>query len=92
MPTVYETAERVKSAVFHLALNRARAAVKRELQARGERLAEYSARELTLRAEQYLAQNREALLASAMAAVEQWTADGFFGPSETGRVFVKLCQ
>ncbi len=47
MPTVYETAERVKSAVFHLALNRARAAVKRELQARGERLAEYSARELT---------------------------------------------
>lgn len=72
MPTVYGTAERIKSAVFHRALNRAKAAVKQEIRARGERLSEFTARELTVRAEQYLALHRAELLAEAVATVELW--------------------
>src|SRR5438876_12032598 len=79
MTTAERTAQRIKHAVFHSALYRAKAAVKREIQAQGLRLCEFTAKEITLRAEDYLAQNREALLAEAMVVVELWIAEGFFG-------------
>jgi hypothetical protein len=48
-----------------LALRQARQEVKRQLKARGERVALMSSREITLRAEQYLAEHRQALMEQA---------------------------
>jgi hypothetical protein len=83
-------AERMKSTVFTRALQRAKTAVKRELQAKGLKLAQYSCRELTLMAEQYLTQHREELITEAMATVERWTADGFFGKRAQREWFANL--
>jgi hypothetical protein len=72
-------AERLKSAVFTLALQRAKTAVKRQLQAKGHKVAHYSARDITMMAQAYLDQHRAELIAEAKATVECWVAEGFFG-------------
>jgi hypothetical protein len=62
-----------------LALQRAMWATKRQLQAQGLKVNFFPHRELVSRAEQYLAQHREELIAEASAMVEQWHLEGFFG-------------
>jgi hypothetical protein len=52
---------------------------KRRVQAEGLRVSEFSRRELVVRAEAYLADHREELIASAKVDVEQWRQRGFFG-------------
>jgi hypothetical protein len=37
------------------------------------------AREISLRAEQYLAEHRASLIAEATQTIERWQAEGFFG-------------
>jgi hypothetical protein len=52
-----------------LALRQARQEVKRQLKARGERVALMSSREISLLADQYLAEHRAELIAQARAWV-----------------------
>jgi hypothetical protein len=66
-------------AVICVARQAARRAVKRELAAQGRRkLHSIAAKELTITADEYLAEHRE-LIAEAKAIVAQWTAEGVFG-------------
>jgi hypothetical protein len=51
------------------AMYRARQEIKHQLKARGERVAQLSARDITLLAEQYLAEHRQALMEEAQAMV-----------------------
>jgi hypothetical protein len=62
-----------------LALQRAIKAAKHQLSAQGLRPSHFSHRELVIRAEQYLAEHREELIAEAREIVERWQAEGFFG-------------
>jgi hypothetical protein len=52
---------------------------KDQLRRQGLRVSEFSARELRLRAEAYLADHRAQLIEDAKADVEQWRQEGFFG-------------
>ncbi len=72
-------AQRMRSAVFTLALYSAKKAVKRQLQAQGLKVAHYSARDITILAERYLNDHRTELIAEAKETVECWVAEGFFG-------------
>jgi hypothetical protein len=62
-----------------LARQAALKAAKHQLQAQGFRVSQFSHRELTLRAEAYLAAYREELIADAQRIVERWQAEGVFG-------------
>jgi hypothetical protein len=62
-----------------LALQAAMKAAKAKLQAQGLRPSHFSHRDLVIRAEAYLAEHREELIAEAREIVERWQAEGFFG-------------
>jgi hypothetical protein len=62
-----------------LALQRAMNLTKRQLQAQGLKPNHFSLRELRGRAEQYLAEHREELIAEAKVVVERWRVEAFFG-------------
>jgi hypothetical protein len=62
-----------------LAQQAALRAARRQLQAQGLRVSQFSRRELTLRAEACLAAHREELIAEAREIVERWQAEGVFG-------------
>jgi hypothetical protein len=66
-------------AVNVLALQRAIKAAKAKLQAQGFRPSHFPHRDLVVRAEQYLADHREELVAEAREIVERWRVEGFFG-------------
>jgi hypothetical protein len=76
---VQEILQRQRHAVITLAIQRAKKAIMAQLQARGEKVAHYSAKDITLLAEAYLAQHRHELVVEAIAIVECWTAQGYFG-------------
>jgi hypothetical protein len=61
-----------RSAVLTLAMQRAKKAVQASIRAKGQRIADFSAREITLLAEDYLAQHREQLRAEAEHAIATW--------------------
>ena len=61
-----------RHAVITLALQRAKKAVQAGIRAKGQRIAGFSAREITLLAEDYLAQHREQLWAEAEHAIATW--------------------
>jgi hypothetical protein len=52
---------------------------KRRLQAQGLKVSHYPLRELRARAEAYLSDHREELIAEVKQTVERWRAEGFFG-------------
>jgi hypothetical protein len=54
-------------------------AAKHQLQAQGLRPTHFSHRDLVIRAEAYLAEHREELIAEAREIVARWQAEGFFG-------------
>jgi HEPN domain-containing protein len=62
-----------------LARQAALKAAKAKLQAQGLRPSAISHRELVTRAEAYLAEHREELIADAKEIVERWQAEGVFG-------------
>jgi len=66
-------------AVNVLALQRAMNLTKRQLQAQGLKPSHFSHRDLRVRAEAYLAEHREELIAEAKEIVERWQREGFFG-------------
>ena len=66
-------------ATHTLARQRALKAAKAKLQAQGLRPSQFSHRDLVIRAEQYLADHREELIAEATPIVERWRVEGFFG-------------
>ena len=61
-----------RAAVITLALQRAKKAVQASIRAKGQRLADFSAREITLLAEDYLAQHRQELITEAEHAIATW--------------------
>jgi hypothetical protein len=66
-------------ATMTLARQRALKAAKRQLEAQGLRPSHFSHRDLVIRADAYLAEHREELIAEAKADVERWRLQGFFG-------------
>jgi hypothetical protein len=70
---------RMSMAAYTLARQSALKATKRQLQAQGLRVSQFSNRDLVIRAEQYLAEHREELIAEAKEIVERWRVEGFFG-------------
>jgi hypothetical protein len=63
--------------------------IEAKIRAQGHKLAQYSARDLRLLAEQYFDQHRNALIAEATTTVEQWTLEGFFG-KRAQRAFAEM--
>jgi hypothetical protein len=66
-------------ATHTLALQRAMNLTKRQLQAQGLKPNHFSLRDLRIRAEQYLDDHREELVAEAKQIVLRWQREGFFG-------------
>jgi hypothetical protein len=66
-------------AVNVLARQAAIKATKRQLQAQGLKPTHFPHRDLVIRAEQYLAEHREELIAEAREIVARWQAAGVFG-------------
>jgi hypothetical protein len=61
-----------RSAVIVLAMQRAKRLVRADIRAKGQRPADFSAKEITLLAEDYLAQHGEQLWAEAEHAIATW--------------------
>jgi len=61
-----------RRAVITLAHQSAKKTVQADIHAKGQRIADFSAREITLLAEDYLAQHREQLWAEAEHAIATW--------------------
>jgi hypothetical protein len=66
-------------ATHTLARQAAMKATKRQLQAQGFKVNRFPHRDIVSRAEVYLAQHREELVAEAKEIVERWEVEGFFG-------------
>ena len=66
-------------AINVLARHRALNLTKAQLRSAGLKVSHFSRRDLVVRAEAYLAQHREELIAEAKVVVERWQAHGFFG-------------
>jgi hypothetical protein len=79
--TAFQAALRARmiTAACTLAHQRAIAAVKVALRARGLRVTEYSHREISLMAVEYAKRNGAELLNDAAETVERWRTEGFFG-------------
>jgi hypothetical protein len=69
---VLERLQRHRRAVIALAHQRAKRLVQASIRAKGQRLSDFSAREITLLAEDYLAQHRAELVAEAEHAIATW--------------------
>jgi acyl-CoA reductase-like NAD-dependent aldehyde dehydrogenase len=68
---------RLHFATITLARQAAIKATKRQLQAQGLKVSHFSRRDLVVRAEQYLAEHREELIAEAKEIVERWRVEGY---------------
>jgi hypothetical protein len=64
--------QRHRHAVMVLAMQRAKKVVQANIRAKGQRPTDFSAREITLLAEDYLAQHRAELIAEAEHAIATW--------------------
>ena len=86
----YEAQLRVKmiTGACTLAHQRAIAATKQALRARGLKIADFSHREISLLAIEYAKRNGEELLNDAAETVEQWRVEGYFG-KRAQRCFVQ---
>jgi hypothetical protein len=69
---VLERLQRHRRAVIALAHQRAKRLVQAGIRAKGQRLSDFSAREITLLAEDYLAQHRAELVAEARHVIATW--------------------
>ena len=67
-----ERMQRHRTAVATLALYRAKNAVRANIRAKGLKLAQFSAKEITILAEDYLAQHRERLRVEAEHTIATW--------------------
>jgi hypothetical protein len=79
-----------RRAVIALAHQRAKRLVQAGIRAKGQRLSDFSAREITLLAEDYLAQHRAELIAEAENAIATWP--GFARWRLPPEVFEKITE
>jgi hypothetical protein len=70
---------RITTAAYALAMLHSRQAVKRQLQAKGEKVSHYAAREITVLARQYLAERRSELMPEAIANARAMILRGDLG-------------
>jgi hypothetical protein len=73
-------AQTMNGAVVVLAWRSAKEAVKLSLRAQRLKLQQFSAREIAVLAEDYLADHRAQLIHQAREIVDHWNAQGRFGP------------
>jgi hypothetical protein len=85
LPTI-----RITTAAHALAMLRSRQAVKRQLQAKGEKVAHYAAREITALATQYLSEHRSELMPDAIARARAMILSGAFGKRAARALRAKL--
>ena len=78
-------------AINVLARHRALNLTKAQLRSAGLKVSHFSRRDLVVRAEAYLAQHREELIAEAKVVVERWQAQGFFGRAGLSITVVIFC-
>lgn len=69
---IAERMQRHRLAVRVLAMQRAKQAVREDIRAKGFKLAQFSAKEITLLAEDYFTQHRARLIADAEHAIATW--------------------
>ena len=69
---IQERLQRHRSAVAVLAMQSARRAVQAQIRANGQKIAQFSARKISVLAEAHLAQHRERLRAEAEHAIATW--------------------
>ena len=69
---ILERLQRHRSAVAVLAMQSARRAVRAQIRANGQKIAQFSAREISVLAEAHLAQHRERLRAEAEHTIATW--------------------
>ena len=69
---VQERLQRHRSAVAVLAMQSAKRAVRAQIRANGQKIAQFSAREISVLAEAHLAQHRERLRAEAEHTIATW--------------------
>jgi hypothetical protein len=81
---------RITTAAHVLAQLRARQHVKRQLQAQGLKVSHYSARDISVLANQYLAEHRAELMPDAIAEITEWTLRGDFGVRAQRALCAKL--
>jgi ribose 5-phosphate isomerase RpiB len=74
-----EILHKLRQATLALAHFRSNQEIKRQIKAQGHKLANYSARELALLAEDYFTAHSAALIEEAKPVVDHWLATGFFG-------------
>ena len=91
--TKYEAALRASmiGGVITIAHSRARDAVKRELKGRGLKVSHFSAKQISILAEEYFAEHGAELLPDAITTVERWRAQGYLG-KRAQRCFVQNLQ
>ena len=70
---------RITTAAHVLAQLRARQHVKRQLQALGHKVSHYSARDISVLANQYLGEHRDELMPPAVEQAQRWMLQGVFG-------------
>jgi hypothetical protein len=70
---------RITTAAHALAQLRSRQAAKRQLQALGHKVSHYSARDISVLANQYLSEHRAELMPHAIAEITEATLRGDFG-------------
>jgi hypothetical protein len=73
-----------------LATMRARQAVKDQLRREGLKVSHYAAREITLLANDWLAQHREEVMPECLATITKWTLRGDFGKRTQRALRAKL--
>jgi hypothetical protein len=81
-----------RRAVIALAHQRAKRRVQASIRAKGQRLGDFSAREIALLAEDYLAQHRAELVAEAEHAIATWPGFARWRLPPGHEVFVKLAE
>jgi hypothetical protein len=86
MNTADQTVARMTRAAIIRARQVAQTAIKAQVRAKGERISDYSARELSDMAQQYLERHPQ-LLEDAMVGVAMWAREGFFGKAQRRRAW-----
>jgi hypothetical protein len=84
------TTIRITTAAHVLAQLRARQAVKDQLRKRGEKVAHYSARDISVMARDYLLAHRSELMPDAIETITRWTLAGEFGKRAQRELCAKL--
>jgi len=82
---------RITTAAHMLAQIQSRKVVKEQLRREGQKVTHYCARDISIMANEYLAEHREELIGPAKATIERWTLAGEFGKRAQRALAQALC-